>query len=234
MRTHSPLSNNKPRHTKPHVLPILLAILVLMALCPSLGYAQDSITELDREVNASGRERTGKTARVFSELGMGLVGSATAAGIAGGVLAIDNAARPDARSHQAAFFFTYSMVNPALTAGGVLLGGWLTGGRGKAWAPFAGAYIGGSLFVIGGLLGLLKDEEFWDKPVLGSGIEGIIFTPLFIAALVALPLAGAIVGYELSESHETDRLKSERNKLMQNSSTQTTQPIMFNLLSGSF
>ncbi len=233
MRTHSPLSNNKPRHTKPHVLPILLAILVLMALCPSLGYAQDSITELERNVNASGKERTGKTARIFSELGMGLVGSVATAGIAGGITAIDWAARPEVPCHQSAFFFTYSLVNPALTAGGVLLGGWLTGGRGKAWAPFAGAYIGGSLFIIGALLHVL-DPESRDRPVFVSGIGGIIGNPLYVAALVALPLAGAIVGYELSESHETDRLKSERNKLMQNSSTQTTQPIMFNLLSGSF
>ena len=57
---------------------------------------------------------------------------------------------------------------------------------------------------------------------LNTFVYTIIIAPLVI-------LAGAVIGYELSEKSETDRLISERDKL-----NQTSAPIMFQLYSGTF
>ena len=229
MHTQCPPPDHTNLHrVKPHVFLILLAILVFMALCPCLVYAQDSVSELDRNVNASGRERTGVPARVFSEIGMGLVGGLVSGGISAGVFAISPTPKPP--SHQHVLFFTHELVTPALMGGGVLLGGWLTGGRGKAWAPFAGAYIGVAPFLVFHLISVIAEP---DKPVVKSGLDGMFGAALYWAGVYAIALTGAIIGYEISEKKETDRLKSQRKKMMQEPA-QKSEPIMIQLFSTSF
>ncbi|MBR4985963.1 MAG: hypothetical protein IKY83_09520 [Proteobacteria bacterium] len=197
-------------HLKIWIILMMAVGLAFVSLSPSTGYAQDSIIELERNVNASGREYQGLGARMAGEIGMGLVGELSAAvvgggialgimswgGIFGGLLAAELTVTP-------------------LTAGGVYLGGWLAGGRGKAGPVFGGAYAGAA---VGWVL-------------LGVGV-GCNDTLMYAGAIVipVLSLVGAVVGYELSEKYETNRLIAERDKQMQ----QRTVPIMINLFSGTF
>lgn len=149
-------------------------------------------------------------------------------GISAGVFAISPTPKPP--SHQHVLFFTHELVTPALMGGGVLLGGWLTGGRGKAWAPFAGAYIGVAPFLVFHLISVIAEP---DKPVVKSGLDGMFGAALYWAGVYAIALTGAIIGYEISEKKETDRLKSQRKKMMQEPA-QKSEPIMIQLFSTSF
>ena len=56
---------------------------------------------------------------------------------------------------------------------------------------------------------------------------------LYWAGVYAIALTGAIIGYEISEKKETDRLKSQRKKMMQEPA-QKSEPIMIQLFSTSF
>ena len=193
---------------------VMSAMLAVVSLCPANGYAQDSVSELERNVNASGREYQGIGIRLTGEIGMGLVGELSAVLIGGGIFA--------GFGLWGGFFggiLAAEVVVTPLTAGGVYLGGWLAGGRGKAGPVFGGSYIGAAVGWT--LLGI----------GLGTGND-----PLMYAGAIVVPvlsLVGAVVGYELSEKHETDKLISERDKMLQGPMDRS-RPIMINLFSGSF
>ena len=95
----------------------------------------------------------------------------------------------------------------------------MAGGRGKAGPVFGGSYIGAAVG--------------WTLCGVGLGVGN---DPLMYAGAITIPvlsLVGAVVGYELSERHETNRLKSELNKAAQGPMDRS-RPIMINLFSGSF
>ena len=205
----------QPRHFIRYCIPVVMAAMCsFFALSPNVGYAQDSITELERNVNASGKERTSKDLRVLSELGMGVLGAGTAFGVSlvTAVFTFNNRIAADIAFHLAL---------PPLTAGGVYLGGWLTGGRSETWAPFAGAYAGWAAGAI--VFFSLWGYEGFGKPSTGAEIIDAFLVP-------ALTLVGAVVGYELSEKKKTNDLKAQRDRLTQG----TSAPIMIQLYSGTF
>lgn len=193
---------------------VMSAMLAVVFLCPANGYAQDSVSELERNVNASGRTYQGIGVRLTGEIGMGLVGEISAVVIGGGIFA--------GFGLWGGFFggiLASEIAVTPLTAGGVYLGGWLAGGRGKAGPVFGGSYIGAAVG--------------WTLCGVGLGVGN---DPLMYAGAITIPvlsLVGAVVGYELSERHETNRLKSELNKGAQGPMDRS-RPIMINLFSGSF
>ena len=199
---------------------ILSALLSLVALSPSKTFAQDSIDELVTNKNADGYKRSSKTGRVFAELGMGTVGLVTAA--APSALVFLGSAIFFSDAGMIAGIGVFELIVTPITAELVYQGGRLTGGRARHWAAYAGGYAGMATGLALGTIGFTFD----------AGIEGYL-----IVAGIAVPilsLVGSIVGYELSEKKETNRLKSDRDKLVQSQSQQRSAPIMITLYSGTF
>ena len=208
----------------------MLALIALFASLPSNAYAQDSIAELETNTNASGKKRVSTTGRVFAEIGMGAVGEITAAtaslliaipllGILGnsgsdglGILLVGGVIS----------LGVFELAVTPITAELVYQGGRLTGGRSKRWAAYAGGYVGMASALLLGTIGLFTN----DKKTSYLIIAGV--------AIPVLSLVGSIVGYELSDKSETNRLKSERDKLTQATSQQQSAPIMITLYTGSF
>ena len=184
------------------ILLIMAAAFALAAFTPSKAYAQESVTELELNCNASGKARTSAAGRVFGEIGLGLLG-----GIVGAGLSIVPMAVGFDMGSLVISGLVFELITPPLVAGGTLLGGWATGGRGKAWTPFVGAYVGAVPCYA----------------LLFAGDTGVIIS---LIATPILSLVGAIVGYEISEKKQTNRLEEQ---LMQ-----TEAPIMINLFSGTF
>ena len=192
----------------------IAAMLALFAFLPSNAYAQDSIEELEKDTNAGGNKRVATVGRVFGEMGMGLLGVLGGAAIGVGIL--------EGLNSWGGLFWGIAIGELAitpLTAGGVYLGGWITGGRGKAGPTFGGAYIGAIPGYVCTIVGLTSSAE-------GAFYAGLIMTPI-------LSLVGAIVGFELSDKSETDRLKKERDSL-QGPILQRSAPIMVTLYKGAF
>ena len=189
-----------------------------ISLSPSTGYAQDSIRELEQNVNASGLTHRGQGTRIFGEAGMGLIGEAAAVGIGFGVYVLATEKFNAQWGAVWSGIIAAEVLATPLAAGGTYFGGWLSGGRAKPGPVFAGAYIGAAPGLILMGVGALTSDACL--------IIGAIAVPVF-------SLIGSIVGYEISESKETDRLKSERDKWMQMPS-QRSRPVMINLFSGRF
>ena len=213
---------NNTRSTSPTFILMLIfsVFLALFTLSPSVSYAQDSIDELDRNVNASGRKRLNTEYRVLSEIGLGVAGELLGAGLWWEIhVQTRSTATPPV---QLTIALLGLVTTTTIASASVYLGGWATGGRGKAWAPFVGGYAGmlpGLLFALCVPLPENEEDKKYASKVMSWGI----------AASIVLGIAGAVIGYELSEKHETNRLKSERDKL-----NQASAPIMFQLYSGSF
>ncbi len=205
-----------------HIFIFIMTAVLVLCICPSMGYAQDSISELEKNVNASGKKRTGDSARVAAEFGMGIVGGVASLAVAVGVGCITNSVL-EGHPHDMGANFVFpalivlELTSPPLNAGGVYLGGWLTGGRASAGPVFGGAYIGAA---VGGVL-------------FGTGwlVHSDILIMVGALAIPIFSLIGSVVGYELSEKHETKRLESERDKLMLEP---VSQPITIKLFSGTF
>lgn len=196
-----------------HLLILILAsTFALLVSTPSKGYAQDSIQELELNENAYGYHRSHKAGRVFAEIGMGMVGwviSATplAIGFLDPIFLIAGAVVVDI------------IVTP-ITAEMVYQGGRLTGGRAAHWASYAGGYIGFASSFVVGTVGFCFGSDAY-LPVVG------VLVPVF-------SLIGSIIGYELSEKAATNRLTSERDKLMQGAAPMRSAPIMITLYTGRF
>ncbi len=199
------------------VLAIMMAALIaLFAFSPSEAYAQNSIEELTTNKNADGYDRVSTTKRVFTEIGLGMISSVAVPGALFGWTA---SAGQDAKLYLFTLTVAYYFVLTPITAELVYQGGRITGGRGVRWPSYVGGYAGfvtGGVFCLGGLAGA---KPFW-----------------IVAAIAApvLSLAGSIIGYELSEKNETDRLRSKRDKLLANQSRKSSEPIMITLYSGRF
>ena len=195
---------------------IVVAMLAFVALAPTMGFAQDSIAELDARKNAAGYDRTNGAGRVFAEIGMGLVGEITLA-VPCALVGLGGAAFMNEYAFFGAMGLFELAVTP-LTAEFVNIGGRLTGGRAKRWPVYVGGYVGFGTAIAMGLFGFLNEKMIY---------VGLIAIPV-------LSLVGSVVGYELSDRHETNRLRSERDKLMRNSAPLRSRPIMITLYSGQF
>ncbi len=206
----------RPGLVKRITLLLMSAAMAIIFLYPEQSYAQKSVSELEANVNASGRTHLNMGARISGEIGMGLLGAVSAL-VGGGVIFLATMSFGGI----AGGILGYELTVTPLVAGGTYLGGWLAGGRGKAGPVFGGAYIGSIpgyvLFVLGITVGTR------DALLIASAIA----TPL-------LSLLGAIVGYELSEKAQTRRLQDEKNALTAGSTGKLSSPFMINLLSGTF
>ena len=203
-----PMKEISTRRGHLHIPLVMAALLALFAFSPSHAYAQDSIEELVTNKNADGFKRVSTTERVFAEIGMGLTGivisavpSLTVLGSGGSLFGAI-----------VAVAISELIVTP-ITAEMVYQGGRVTGGRAERWASYAGGYVGFGLGLLTGLICLREFESLWFVPVI---------------SIPVLSLVGSIVGYELSEKSETDRLKRRRDGLVRSA------PIMITLYSGSF
>jgi hypothetical protein len=135
-------------------------------------------TEAPKWVEVDPRDRPDGALRVFAELGMGLLVGV----LVGGVTLL--AVVPGSGDRLSAVILGGGIGVGIGIPAGVLLGGHIAGGVGSAWSPWVGFLLGG---VVGGLFVVLAP-------------------PVGVPMLVALPITGAIVAYELSDSANMDEL----------------------------
>ncbi len=208
----------------------LFNLAVLSTLTIGTAAAQDRVSELDDDVNAAGFTRRSMPLRIGAELGMGLLATGLNVGVAWGMVGLsawmmDSADdKPGLLAGGLAVGGAYVVpwLIPAAFAGGVYLGGRLTGGRGSFGWTVLGAY-GGVLLSLGGFLGAWALHDF------GVVDRGVLFAQpdwLFWAEMLTIPILSTIFAYERSDSAATDRLKKKRKDALK----AAEEPMMFNLL----
>ncbi len=205
----------------------LLHLAMLSMLAVGTAAAQDKVSELDQNVNAAGFTRRSMPARLGAEFGVGLLAAGLNVGVAWGMLGLFGGMMDCtvdeisllAKGLVVGGSYVVPWLIPAAFAGGVYLGGRLTGGRGSLRWTVLGAY-GGVLLSLGGFLGA------WALSDLGYG--DVFRQPewLFWTEMLTIPIFSTIFAYELTDSEATDRLKKKRKDVLQ----AAEDPMMFSLL----
>ncbi len=194
--------------------------LILSALIADVAAAQDRVSELEDDVNAAGFTRRSMPLRIGAEAGMGALGGLLPLGLDEARVAIGG-------DEPSSFVLSIEfLAMPALMTTGVWFGGRWTGGRGHYGWSLLGSYVGGVAGFASGTLMLLV---YGVAPLLL--IEPPLFSPrdgmtLGFALVYALPLIGAIVGYELSDHSATEKLKDKRKGALKSAE----EPLMFHLM----